>query len=141
MKNPAFDAGIIFFCFLLQYTSGCEYLAGIGDRGYKILKYNFFQEAVDRKCKWIYNPDIVKNSLKSGRESRKAAGIEDPGTVKKEEKMVIGKIENRKSKFRKCAAACSTPATSPLNKPANGMGASPKRLAGKPSRQSAILGA
>ena len=83
-----------------QYTSGCEYLAGIGDRGYKIPKYNFFQENVDRKCKWIYNPDIVKNSLKSGRGSRKAAGIEDPGTVEKEEKMVIrknGKQESRSS--------------------------------------------
>ena len=99
-KEPQF-----FFCKKTQYTSGCEYLAGIGDRGYKILKYNFSQETVDRKCKWIYNPDIVKNSLKSGRGSRKAAGIEDPGTVKKEEKMVIGKMENRKSKFRKCAAA------------------------------------
>ena len=99
-KEPQF-----FFCKKTQYTFGCEYLAGIGDRGYKILKYNFFQETVDRKCKWIYNPDIVKNSLKSGRGSRKAVGIEDPGTVKKEEKMVIGKMENRKSKFRKCAAA------------------------------------
>ena len=35
-KEPQF-----FFCKKTQYTSGCEYLAGIGDRGYKILKTIF----------------------------------------------------------------------------------------------------
>ncbi len=43
--------------------------------------------------------------MNSGLKFRKVTGHQDPDTVKKEEKMVIGKMENRKSKFRKCAAA------------------------------------
>ena len=51
-----------FFCKGSQYASGGRFYMGGESHN---VKYNFFQEIIDRKCKRIYNPDIVKNSIDS----------------------------------------------------------------------------
>ena len=96
-------AAVLFFCKKSQCVPGGK--CDMGRGAFVRINTIFPKKTIDRKCKWIYNPDIVKKSINFGLRSRKATGYKRSGTVEKEEKMVIGKMENRKAKFRKCAAA------------------------------------
>ncbi len=46
----------------------------------------FSKKTIDRKYKWIYNPDIVKKSTNFGLRSRKATGYKDPAQSKRRKK-------------------------------------------------------